>query len=204
MIKSKKELKFYIMADMMMNRDLFHRTIGDILREIVDPDYIMRYLRVLRKRQYYSKQNGVLNKFCYFYYRERVKRIGIRLGYTIGNGFGYGLVIPHWGTIVAGGTVGNYAVLQTSICLTGNVRTIGDGLYVSTGAKIVGEVDLGDNITVAPNAVVTKNRKGNNLFLDGSPAEIKRENYPAWYVRDGEEYAEKVRKVEELRVKMGL
>ena len=61
-----------------------------------------------------------------------------------------------------------------------------------------------DNITVAPNAVVTKNRKGNNLFLDGSPAEIKRENYPAWYVRDGEEYAEKVKKVEELKKTMNL
>lgn len=204
MIQSKKELKFYIMADRMMNRGCFKRSAKMIIQELILPDYVMRYLIYYRKRQYYSRNKSRLGKICWSYYQYKIKLLGIKLGFYFGGDYGYGLVVPHWGTIVAGGKVGNYAVLHTSICIVGSVRTIGDGLYVSTGAKIVGEVALGNNVTIAPNSVVSKNRKGNNLLLDGSPAEVKRENYPVWYMRDGEVYDKRVNKVEELKKKMGL
>lgn len=202
MIHSKKELEFYNKADLMMNRGVFHYSFIRKIINLVDPDYTIQYLRIYRKLQYLSQQTGFFNRAVSRLYLVRKNRLGAKIGFYIGGDYGYGLVIPHYGCVVAGGTVGNYAVLHSSICLTGNVRTIGDFLYVSTGAKIVGEVDLGDSITVAPNAVVCKNRKGNNLFLDGSPAEIKREKYPSWPMRDG--LIERVNKVEALKQQMGL
>lgn len=60
---------------------------------------------------------------------------GMKLGFTIAeNVFGYGLVIPHYGTIVvgSGNRIGNYAVLHTSTCITAGKKNIGDGLYLST------------------------------------------------------------------------
>lgn len=192
------------MADRMMNRGYFKRSAKTMIKELLLPDYVMSYLIYYRKRQYWSQNKRGLGKLCWAYYQYRITKLGIKLGFYLGGDYGYGLVIPHWGTIVAGGKVGNYAVLHTSICITGNVRSMGDGVYVSTGAKIVGEVDLGNDVTIAPNAVVTKNRKGNNLLLDGSPAEIKRENYPVWYMRDGEGYDMRVKRVEELKKIMNL
>lgn len=46
-------------------------------------------------------------------------------------------MIPHYGTIVVGGTniIGNFAVLHTSTYITANHKIIGNGLYLSTGAK---------------------------------------------------------------------
>lgn len=61
--------------------------------------------------------------------------MGITIVYNV---FGYGLVIPHYGTIVVGesNNIGNYAVLHTSTCISSNGKIIGNGLYLSTGAKI--------------------------------------------------------------------
>lgn len=70
---------------------------------------------------------------------------GMKLGFTIAeNVFGYGLVIPHYGTIVvgSGNRIGNYAVLHTSTCITAGKKNIGDGLYLSTGAKVLRDVQL--------------------------------------------------------------
>lgn len=98
---------------------------------------------------------------------------GMKLGFTIAeNVFGYGLVIPHYGTIVvgSGNRIGNYAVLHTSTCITAGKKNIGDGLYLSTGAKVLGDIELGNFITIGANAVVNKSEEGNCLLI-GIPAE---------------------------------
>ena len=100
----------------------------------------------------------------------------MKLGFTIAeNVFGYGLVIPHYGTIVvgSGNRIGNYAVLHTSTCITAGKKNIGDGLYLSTGAKVLGDIELGNFITIGANAVVNKSEEGNCLLI-GIPAEKKR------------------------------
>ncbi len=54
MITCKKELRFYIMADMMMNRGYFKRTLVRRVFEVISPDYIMLYLKAMRKCCYYK------------------------------------------------------------------------------------------------------------------------------------------------------
>ena len=53
-IKSKKELQFYIMADRMMNRGYFKRSILRIIYELIIPDVLMDYLVAMRMLQYYT------------------------------------------------------------------------------------------------------------------------------------------------------
>ena len=64
--------------------------------------------------------------------------------------FGYGLVIPHYGTIVVGedNRCGNYCVLHTSICISGERggKRIGDALYASSGCRINKPITLGNNV----------------------------------------------------------
>ena len=61
MIRTKKELAFYIKADYMMNRGYFKPSLLIRLRSIVFPDYIMEYLVHMRKADYYSHISGIIS-----------------------------------------------------------------------------------------------------------------------------------------------
>ena len=203
MITSKKELRFYIMADSMMNRGYFKRSLMQRLKECFLPDPIMDYLRTMRKLSYYSYKNTPPHLW---YYLSKYQRLGRKLGFSIGHSvFGYGLVIPHWGTIVVGApnTIGNYAVLHTSVCITANNKTIGNALYVSTGAKMTSKIVLGDNVTIAANSVVNRSNENGNVLLVGAPAQVKR-NDIAWYYREESDYKKRVEQIEKLRINLSL
>lgn len=202
-IKTKNELKFVIIADKVMN----NRMKGGILRYIKNlffPDYIMNYLIEMRKVSYYKHQKGLLNKVFLCFHYAKYRKLGVKLGFSIGyDSLGYGVVIPHWGTIVIGHSnrIGNYAVLHTSTCISDNGKVIGDGLYLSTGAKITSKVNLGDNISIGANSLVNKDCLQNNVLLGGMPAKIIRQE-ETWYVRD--RFEQKIQKVEEFREKYGV
>ena len=202
MIKSKKELSFYIMADTMMNRGYFKPSFKERIKRLLLKDDILLFLKLMRKCQYYSHQGGGK----YAYYLIRYNKIGKKLGISIGyNAFGYGLVMPHYGTIVVGGSnrCGNYCVLHTSTCITDNGKTIGDALYLSAGAKITSKVTLGNNISVGANSVVNKSFIESNMMIAGAPAKIIKP-MDAWYIRDGQSYLDRVKAVEEFKNKMKL
>jgi len=115
--------------------------------------------------------------------------------------FGYGLVIPHHGTIEVGdqNRVGNYAVLHSCVCISAKEKIIGNGLYCSTGAKIIGNVSLGDWVTLGANAVVNRSF-GDYCLLTGVPAEFKK-NKTGW--AQGK-YADRMAACEKLKKKWDI
>ena len=202
MITSRKQLKFYLQADMMMNRGYFKVPLKKRFIQLFSPDYIMEFLKSMRKVQYYTYRGGIpliINKLKYF-------RLSRKLGFSIGyNSCDYGLVIPHHGTIVVGNTnrIGPYAVLHTSTCITDTCRKIGKGLSLSTGAKITGGEVLGDHITIAANSVVTRSFPDGNALLVGIPA-FKKKGYSDWYSSLTGETKRRVDEVENLKRKMKI
>ena len=207
MITSRNHLHFYLQADMMMNRGYFKEPLKMKLLHLVAPDYIMEFLKVMRKVQYYSecKFSGwggillIINELLFF-------RLSRKLGFSIGyNACDYGLVIPHYGTIVVGNTnrIGPYAILHTSTCITDTGRKIGKGLLLSTGAKITGGDILGDHIVVAANSVVTKSFPEGNALLVGMPA-IKKTDLFDWNSSLKGEMKRRVEAIENLKVKMKI
>lgn len=134
-------------------------------------------------------------------YLRKYKRLSLKLGFSIGaDVFGYGLVIPHYGTIVVGGKnrIGNYAVLHSSSCIVDRPSVIGDGLYMSVGGIITSQVELGNNVTVGANSTVNKSISTSNVLVVGSPAVIKKES-EAWYIRDGEVFRKRVEAIEKMK-----
>lgn len=204
-IRNKRELAFFIKADRMMNTGRFQPSLSDRIIDKISPAYIMHYIVAMRKYSYYSHQLNQLSKLYAGYYKIRLKKLGVKLNFSIGpDTLGYGVRIPHFGTIVVGDScsIGNYAVLHTSICITSNGKIIGDGLYVSTGAKLTAVKTLGNNVTIAANSVVTKSIEESNVLLVGMPATIKKTK-EAWYEND-EEYKKRVEQIEELKRAMNL
>lgn len=200
MIHSKKELAFYIKADYMMNRGYFKPSLKQRLKNLIFPDYIMQFLVSMRKVAYYQHRGGIsllINKI-------RFKKLSRKLGFSIGpNVFGYGLVIPHWGTIVVGDSnrIGNYCVLHTSTCITDNKKEIGDALYVSAGSIITSKITLGNNVSIGAKSLVNKSFNNENILLTGSPASIKKQR-PAWYIEEGKSHKERVFAIEKLKASL--
>jgi len=210
MIKTKKELEFYIMADRIMAGRNKKSTFKEyIIGLFTTKNLIIDYLKYMRKKSYYnhSKSKKIsFNGIKALYARYMYQKLSIKLGFSIGEDvFGYGLLIPHYGTIVVNGGVraGNYSVLHTCTCIGGANKIIGNALYLSSGAQIMGNITLGDNVSIAANSLVNKSFE-DNILLAGSPASIKRNNYPAWYERDGETYKSRVIAIEQLKKEMHL
>ena len=147
---------------------------------------------------------GVLANIKKIYYGACWRKLGLKLGITIANSnIGYGLVIPHYGTIVIGGgnVIGNYCVLHTSTCITAGKKHIGDGFYLSTGAKVVHDIEVSNYVSVGANSLLNKTIDRDNVMVAGCPAKIIKESEP-WYIRDGEEFSRRVNECENLRKKL--
>lgn len=90
-----------------------------------------------------------------------------------GSRFGYGGigVVIHKRTII-----GKNCLIGTNVTIGGKsphyeVPIIGDNVYIATGAKILGPIIIGNNVTVGANAVVVKNVP-DNAVVAGIPAKI--------------------------------
>lgn len=84
-------------------------------------------------------------------------------GCIIGRGaeFGPGFVLIHSNGVVINGAVrgGENVLIEHQVTIGAEKRaspTIGNGVFIGAGAKIVGPVTIGDNARVGANAVVTK------------------------------------------------
>ncbi len=202
MINNKKELKFYVMADMMMNRGKFKYSLVDKVKHFFCPDYVMEFLKTLRYCEYYTNIGSIKR----YYWKMKNNRLQLKLGFSIAlNVLEYGVVIPHYGTIVVGegNTIGCYSVLHTSICITAGKKKIGDAFYCSTGTKVLNDISIGKNISCAANSVVNKDICIDNVLVVGSPAIIKKKTEP-WYIRDGKIILERVENCNKLKQEIGV
>ena len=58
MIKTKRELQFYLMADRMMNRGEFTPSLKSRIKNFLTPDYVMNWLVAMRHVAYYKHLLG--------------------------------------------------------------------------------------------------------------------------------------------------
>lgn len=169
---------------------------------------IIKYLYHLRRYEYYynTQNRSLFHKIMMVYEHFRLEKLAIKTGFSMGrDSLGYGILIPHIGTIVVNceSKVGPFSVLHTCTCIAGGGKKMGRALYLSTGSQIVGEFNLGDNVTIAAHSLVNRSC-GNNVLLAGAPAIIKKTEYNPWYVRDGGIFRERVKKVMELKTRMNI
>lgn len=173
MIQSRKDLKEYILEDKRANcldgKWFFKWVYGNgNARAFV-------YLKTLRKLEFHINNNNTLR----YWYRFLERRIGLRYGLSIlPNTVGKGLYIPH----LEGGVVINCVSMGCNCIVSGgcvvgnkgsqeNRATIGNHVELTLGCKVIGKVNIGDNVIVAPNSVVIKDVP-ENAVVSGVPAQI--------------------------------
>ncbi len=174
-MKTKAELKEYLECDRRALNIPAARK-----RPRLFGDEIWAFEILLRKREYYSARSGLLNKPFMLYYTWRWHRASVRLGFSIPiNAFGAGLSIAHRGTIVVNGNarIGRNCRLQESVTIgtTGGSQLaprIGDGVFIGSGARIIGDIEIADGVAIGAGAVVVRSCAEKNVTLAGVPAKI--------------------------------
>ena len=172
MIKSKEDYKFYLECD---------RKALCITRQ--NPrfysDEIWKFQRCLRRLEYYT--NCRRNKILTIIQKFRFHRLSVKLGFSIPiNVFGPGLAIVHYGCIVvsSGAKVGSNCRIHEGVTIgatngSAKAATIGDNVFIGSGAKIIGDITISSNVAIAANAAVVKDVIcENGCTVGGVPAKI--------------------------------
>ncbi len=196
MITSKKELVDYLEQDarnypavsgklgvkaLLLNR-LFCTPISD-------QSMIWKYIKTLRYCEYYqnTRSDGlcvgggrIFKTLRYLYYLHRLRRYSRITGFQIPpNTVDKGLTIYHWGPLIVNGLakIGNNCTIRPDVVIgykdkKGLAPVIGNNVVLNSGSRVIGNgIVIGDNVIVAPGAVVTKSVPS-NCVVAGVPAKV--------------------------------
>ncbi|SFT35254.1 serine O-acetyltransferase [Lishizhenia tianjinensis] len=172
MIQSRKDYIHYLKEDLRH----YQMTTYSLSTHIKNP--VIRFQRRLRKIEYLTncKSRNPLRKIQCKILQILNVRLGIRLGFSIPiNTIGPGLCFPHYGTLIItkNATIGKNCRIHpgVSIGTYHGAPVIGDNVYIGPGAKLFGNITIGNNVSIGANSVVTKS-VGDNVAIAGAPAKI--------------------------------
>lgn len=175
MIKSKEDLKYYIDADLKSRfGENYKLSIINRISAIFIP-YPWKFQILLRKAEFYcNSDKKIIKKILGNIYKIRAYKYGAKCGYSVPiNVFGPGLFLAHIGTIVinGGAKFGSNARIQACVNVgafskfdenwsENTAPKFGDNIYIGPGAKIFGDIQIGDNVAIGANAVISKSIPG--------------------------------------------
>ena len=174
MIHTKQELIQYIEQDAKANY-------RDNSKCKIYGDDIWKFIKCLRYLQYYNSRKGqnVLVIIPFVVLRWYFRRISMKLGFSIPwkTEIGKGFCLVHYGTIVINDRtkIGDNFKCHAGVNIgatNGNPQSavIGNNVYVGPGAKIVGNINIPDDVVIGANAVVVKSIDEPGTTWGGVPA----------------------------------
>lgn len=178
--QSKEELKRVIACDCKAYKQ---QSAGKyfIKSFLSHPDvYFCRYLVYMRKETHYKYRKGFGSKLKYLYYMRKKNRYGFLLGLEMhGECFGAGVTVRHFGcvTVNSFAEIGENCTLRGDNCIGvshdgGKPPKIGNNVDIGFGAKVIGDIDIADDVVIGANAVVTKSCLERGAVLAGVPARV--------------------------------
>ena len=150
----------------------------------------------MRYHEYYHNiisagNRNLFNRLKLLWWKYWHNRLGLLLGFEVPiNVFDAGLRINHKGLLIVNNhaKIGKYCDIHqgVNIGMQGNFKTdcptIGDNVWIGSGAKIFGKITIGNNNQIGANAVVNKSFTENGIAIAGVPAK-KISNNPNPYMR---------------------
>ncbi len=172
MISSEADYRFYLEADRI--------ALSKPPRRPTIEEDVWKFQRLMRKVEYYKncRTSAIRRAWLKFLYL-RFYLLGRKLGFTIpANTFGPGLCIAHRGTIVVhfNSRIGENCRIMADTNIGTEQRygdrapRIGNNVYIGPGAKIFGDIEIGDDVAIAANAVVNRSFADSHATLGGVPA----------------------------------
>lgn len=142
-----------------------------------------RYLFFMRLSHFYRK-----NPFIYTFSRMMMRHYSYKFGFQIPSStkIGKGLYFSHFGTVVINEnvTMGENCNLNHNVTIGRQNRgskkgspTIGNFVWFGTGCVVVGKINIGNNVLIAPNSYVNFDVPSNSVVI-GNPAKIIEKDNP--------------------------
>lgn len=146
------------------------------------------WLRACKSSYKFLISRILIFPFCYFIHRHYTYKFSCQIPFAteIGEGFFMshlvGTVINRKAIIGRNVNVSHHVTIgQTNRGKRKGVPVIGDGVYIGTGAVIIGNVKIGKNVAIGANAVVVEDVP-DNAVVAGIPAKIISYNGSEGYV----------------------
>lgn len=187
MIKSKSDLKEYLQLDKI--------ALGKekVRRPKLFSDEVWRFQISLRKAEYAQNCKQGILFLPYRLYRKLIfHRLSVKCGFTIPlNVFDAGLSIAHYGTIVVNdhAKVGRFCRIQEGVNIGASggdaSPVIGDYVFIGSGAKLMGEIKIGNHVAIGAGAVVVHSFDDNNITIAGVPAKKISDNNSDAFIAAG-------------------
>lgn len=183
MITNYSDLKYYLKKD----RQRYPKSRLPLWLRIVigeEAAICISYLRILRLLEYFIntshlKYGGICGCVLYLIHRRQQIKYGIHIA---PNKVGAGLKINHIsnGIYLNVKQMGEDCSVNTGVICGNkkynyNIPTIGNNVTLMVGAKIIGNIMIGDNSIIAPNSVVVKDVQANTI-VSGIPAKYLKKN----------------------------
>ncbi len=174
MIRSKKDYQRYLKVE----EEFYHSSYPHFTNELKK---ILKFIKLYRKVEYYHNCRSDLFGRIYFkllYWR--FERLSIQYSISIPiNTIEEGLCIVHIGPIYINpnSKIGKYLKIHPMTTIGKNIGRsgvspiIGNGVWVGPGARIYGNIKIGDHVVIGANAVVNKSFSENQTIA-GVPARV--------------------------------
>lgn len=148
-------------------------------------DEIWKFQIIYRKYEY--ARNCLKKKWqlpYVFYLKYRFNKLSIKLGFSIPiNTIKEGLSIAHYGNIVINGNckIGKNCRIQEGVTIGATngqklAPVIGDSVFIGSGAKIIGDIKIEDDVAIGAGSVVVKNINTKGITVAGVPAKKVSDN----------------------------
>lgn len=178
MIYTRQDLYYYLSEDLKRFNNKKPSLKDLILHNEVW--YLYHYVRHLRYVEYYTNKKKI--SILYIYHFLRYKRLGFKLKITIyPNTVDSGLRIYHTGDFIhikKTCQIGKNCTLLPGVVFGNKYEDedhapvkVGNNCYIGLGVKIFGSIQIGDNVTIGANSIITKNIP-DNVVVAGIPAKI--------------------------------
>lgn len=174
MIRNKEDYKRYIKIE----EDNYIKSYPIFTRE---HKKILRFQKLYRKLEYYENcKKSYIDQIIKKVLQYRFNRLSDKYGFLIPiNTIEEGLCIVHIGPIYINynSKIGKNFRIHPMTTIGKNIGRdnsspkIGNGVWVGPGARIIGNISIGDNVVIGTNSVVNKSFPA-NLTIAGAPAKI--------------------------------
>ncbi len=142
----------------------------------------------------YARRRTLAKLFLFPFYKLRMRRAAAKVGAEMHESMqiGKGLHIAHSGCIVLhqDAVLGENVSLSHGVTVGQTIRdgrvcvpVIGSNVYIAPGAKVIGDIRVGDNVAIGANAVVTRDVPS-GAVVAGCPARVLSMNGAGEYVQN--------------------
>jgi len=148
-------------------------------------DEIWKFQIIYRKYEY--ARNCLKKKWqlpYVLYLKYRFNKLSVKLGFSIPiNTIKEGLSIAHYGNIVINGNckIGKNCRIQEGVTIGATngqklAPVIGDSVFIGSGAKIIGDIKIEDDVAIGAGSVVVKSINTKGITVAGVPAKKVSDN----------------------------